>query len=306
VSAELLDGKAQAKRVRQAVQEAVDELVADHDVRPRLDAILAGDNEASEIYVTKKQEDCEEVGITHRLHRFGTDVSTQTLVDHVQSLNADPDVDGMIVQLPLPEGVDEARVLEAVDPAKDADGFHPTNLGRLLMDRSPLTPATPTGILHLLEAYDVDLEGADVAIVGRSTIVGKPMALLFLQRGVDATVSVAHSRTDPLSDRTREADVVVAAAGVPELVTADMVAEGATVVDVGINRTDEGGLVGDVAFDEVEAKAEAITPVPGGVGPLTRAFLLVNVVRCACKRRGLPAPEALHHVLPTGLGPDPS
>lgn len=303
--AEVLDGKAQAKHVREAVREAVDELEREHGFRPRLDAILAGDNEASEIYVSKKQEDCEEVGIDSRLHRFGSEVTTDELLAHVEGLNADDDVDGMIVQLPLPEGVDEPRVLEAVDPSKDADGFHPVNLGRLLMDRSPLTPATPTGILHLLEAYDVDLEGAEVAIVGRSTIVGKPMGLLFLQRGVDATVSVAHSRTDPLEELTRSADVIVAAAGVPELVTADMVMEGVTVVDVGINRTDEGGLVGDVAYDEVAEKAGLITPVPGGVGPLTRAFLLVNVVRCACKRRGLDVPEPLHDVLPTGLGPDP-
>jgi methylenetetrahydrofolate dehydrogenase (NADP+)/methenyltetrahydrofolate cyclohydrolase len=305
VSAELLDGKAQAEIVRETVQAAVDELETEHGFRPRLDAILAGDNEASELYVEKKQEDCEEVGITSRLHRFGTDVTTDELVDHVEQLNADDDVDGMIVQLPLPEPVDEERVLEAVDPTKDADGFHPVNLGRLTMDRSPLTPATPTGILHLLEAYEVDLEGADVVIVGRSTIVGKPMALLLLQRGVDATVAVAHSRTDPLAAKTREADVVVAAAGVPELVTADMVAEGATVVDVGINRTDEGNLVGDVAFDEVADQADLITPVPGGVGPLTRAFLLVNVVRCACERRGLEVPKALQHVLPTGLASSP-
>jgi methylenetetrahydrofolate dehydrogenase (NADP+)/methenyltetrahydrofolate cyclohydrolase len=299
--AEILDGKAQAKDVRDAVREAVDELDTEHGFGPRLDAILAGDREASEIYVTKKQEDCEEVGIASRLHRFPEDVTTDELVDHIEQLNAD-DVDGMIVQLPLPDPVDENRVLETVDPAKDADGFHPVNLGRLLMDRSPLTPATPTGILHLLEAHEVDLEGADVAIVGRSTIVGKPMALLFLQRGVDATVAVAHSRTQALPERTRRADVVVAAAGQPGLVTADMVSEDATVIDVGINRTDEGDLVGDVAYDEVEAKVDRITPVPGGVGPLTRAFLLVNVVRCACKRRGIPVPDALEPVLPTGLG----
>ncbi len=306
MSAQLLDGEKTAQRVRGTVKDSVEELDRSHGMSPRLDVILAGEDPASLLYVNKKQEDCEEVGIESHLHRFDAKVATDELVARVEELNADESVDGILVQLPLPEGVDEAQVLEAVDPAKDADGFHPVNLGRLASDRPHLTPATPTGILHLLEAYDIDLEGADVVIVGRSTIVGKPMALLLLQRGVDATVLVAHSRTSPLEKKTKNAELVIAAAGQVELVTADMIAEGATVVDVGINRTDDGELVGDVAFEQVRAKAGHITPVPGGVGPLTRAFLLVNVVRAACARRGLPLPEALADVLPTGLGPDPA
>lgn len=300
MSATILDGKKTAETVREQVRASVDVLADDHGVQPRLDAVLAGDDPASEIYVEKKREDCQEVGIDSRLHEFGAGVATDDLVADVETLNRQDGCDGILVQLPLPDGVDEARVLEAVDPAKDADGFHPVNLGRLLSDRAHLTPATPTGILHLLDTYDVELEGADAVVVGRSTIVGKPMAALLLQRGVDATVTVTHSRTRDLASRTREADLLVVAAGRERLVTGDMVKEGATVVDVGINRTD-GGLVGDVAFDEVREVAGKITPVPGGVGPLTRAMLLVNVLRAACYRRGIDLPDPLTGVVPESL-----
>lgn len=298
MTAELLDGKKTAQDVRRRVDEAVDALEADHGVTPRLDAILAGDDPASQVYVEKKQEDCEQVGIDARLHDYDDQVDEETLVDIVEDLNTSEVCDGVLVQLPLPTGVREAPVLEAVDPGKDVDGFHPVSLGRLLDDRAELTPATPTGILHLLSAYGIELEGAQATIVGRSSIVGKPMAALLLQRGVDATVTVCHSKTRDLVERTRAADVLVVAAGQPELVTADMVSEGTVVVDVGITRSSEGELVGDVAFDEVQAKASHITPVPGGVGPLTRAFLLVNVVRATCNRRGLQVPEPI-----VGLGP---
>lgn len=288
----ILDGKATAKAMRDEVGQAVAELREAHDVQPRLDAILVGDNEASKVYVRMKRRDCEEVGIDSRLHDLPADTPEAELLDLVADLGDDPGCDGILVQLPLPDHIDENTVLEAVDPAKDADGFHPINLGRLASDRAGLTPATPTGILRLLDRYDVETEGAHAVIVGRSTIVGKPMALLFLQREISATVTVCHSRTQDLAHQTRQADILVAAVGRAEMITADMVKEGATVIDVGINRVD-GELVGDVAFDGVKDVAGRITPVPGGVGPLTRAQLLVNVIHAACQRRGLPVPSSL-------------
>lgn len=300
MTATILDGKKIAEDVRAQVATAVDELMDEHGWRPRLNALLAGDDPASEVYVEKKQEDCREVGIVSRVHSYAASVDEETILDDLEVLDHDDGCDGILVQLPLPDRVDAGRVLEAVDPAKDADGFHPVNLGRLVSDRAGLTPATPTGILHLLDAYDVELEGAEAVVVGRSTIVGKPMAALLLQRAVSATVTVCHSRTRDLAEHTRRADLLVAAAGRPELIGADMVKEGATVVDVGISRTDDG-LVGDVDFDAVEAKASHITPVPGGVGPLTRAMLLVNVTRAACRRRGVPLPDALADVVPESV-----
>lgn len=297
----VLDGASVAKRVRSNVQEAVSELEAEHDVTPRLDALLAGEDPASQVYVRKKREDCEEVGIESHLHAFPATENEAALLDQVRTLNEEASCDGILVQLPLPGGIDEGRVLETVDPSKDADGFHPVNLGRLLSDQAGLTPATPTGILHLLDAYGVPLQGSEAVIVGRSNIVGKPLAALLLQRGVDATVTVAHSKTRPLGEVTRRADVLVVAVGKQDLVTADMVKEGAVVVDVGINRDEDGNLTGDVAYEEVTEIAKAVTPVPGGVGPLTRAMLLVNVVRACCQRRGLALPDALERVVPVSL-----
>lgn len=297
----VLDGRAVAKRVRDRVDAAVDHLEDARGVTPRLDAVLAGGDPASQVYVEKKQEDCQEVGIDAGLATFDADVDEDQLLEHVEERNRDPACDGLLVQLPLPEGVDEARVLEAVDPAKDADGFHPVNLGRLLGGRARLAPATPTGILHLLDAYDVPLEGTEAVVVGRSTIVGRPMATLLWQRGVDATVTVCHSRTRELAEHTRRADLLVVAAGKQDLVTADMVREDTVVVDVGINRDEDDQLTGDVAYDEVKEVADAVTPVPGGVGPLTRAFLLVNVARAACLRRDLPVPDPLVEVVPPSL-----
>lgn len=296
----ILDGSATAGEIRKQVAAAVETLVDEHELRPRLDAVLAGDDPASQVYVEKKQEDCEEVGLTSRLHAYPSDVDEATLLDDLAELNRTDACDGILVQLPLPEGIDEARVLESVDPAKDADGFHPINLGWLLADRAHLTPATPTGILHLLDAYDVELEGAEAVVVGRSTIVGKPMAALLLQRDVSATVTVCHSRTRELAEHTRRADLLVSAVGRAGMITEEMVEDGAVVVDVGINRT-EDGLVGDVDFDAVRKRAELITPVPGGVGPLTRAMLLVNVVRAACLRRGVEVPPELMQVVPESV-----
>lgn len=292
MTATVLDGDATAEAMRRDVQAAVETLGDAHAVTPRLDAILVGDDEASKVYVKMKRRDCKEVGIDSRLHDLPAETPEDDVVDLVASLNEDEACDGILVQLPLPEGIDEARVLETVDPAKDADGFHPVNLGRLVADRAGLTPATPTGILNLLDAYDIDLEGQDATIVGRSTIVGKPMALLLLQRSVSATVTVCHSRTEDLAEKTRQADLLIAAVGRAGMITEAMVKPGATVVDVGINRVD-GELVGDVAYDEVRHVAGHLTPVPGGVGPLTRAQLLVNVVEACCARRGLDVPDTL-------------
>lgn len=297
MTATILDGDATAGTMREHVAEAVETLQEKPGIQPRLDAILVGDDEASKVYVRMKRRDCKEVGIDSRLHDLPADTGQDELVALVEDLNADPACDGILVQLPLPDHIDESTVLEAVDPAKDADGFHPINLGRLVADRAGLTPATPTGILHLLDAYDVPLEGADAVIVGRSTIVGKPMGLLLLQRDVNATVTICHSRTKDLAEKTREADVLVAAVGRPGMITAEMVQPGATVVDVGINRVD-GELVGDVDFEAVQEVAGAITPVPGGVGPLTRAMLLVNLTRAACLRRDVPVPDSLSEVTP--------
>lgn len=286
MSATVLDGNATAARMRKQIQARVGEMVDEHGVTPRLDAVLVGDDPASEVYVRMKRKDCQEVGIESRLHDLPASTSQEELLELVVQLNQDGACDGILVQLPLPGRIDEHAVLEAVDPAKDADGFHPINLGRLVADRAGLAPATPTGILALLDAYDLELTGKRAVIVGRSTIVGKPMALLLLQRSVSATVTVCHSRTQDLGAHTREADLLVAAVGQPGMITAEMVRPGAIVVDVGINRVD-GELVGDVAFDEVAEKAGYITPVPGGVGPLTRAQLLANLVTATRQRRGL-------------------
>lgn len=297
----ILDGEATAERVRDNVNEAVSILRKEHGLRPRLDAILVGDDPASTVYVRKKREDCKEVGLESRLHTFPASADQDAILTKLGELNEEDLCDGLLVQLPLPDGIDTPTVLEAVDPTKDADGFHPVNLGRLIAGRGRLAPATPTGILHLLGAYDVNLEGAEAVIVGRSTIVGKPMAALLSQRGVDATVTLCHSRTQDLNSHTRRADVLVVAAGKRDLVTSDMIKPGATVIDVGINRDDEGNLTGDVAYEEVAEKAGAITPVPGGVGPLTRAMLLVNVTRAACLRRGIAMPSPLTEVVPRSL-----
>lgn len=286
MSATVLDGNATAARMRKAIEARVSEMVDEHGVTPRLDAVLVGDDPASQVYVRMKRKDCQEVGIESQLHDLPASSSQQELLELVAQLNQDEACDGILVQLPLPGHIDQHAVLEAVDPAKDADGFHPINLGRLVADRAGLTPATPTGILALLDAYDLELTGKRAVIVGRSTIVGKPMALLLLQRSVSATVTVCHSRTQDLAAHTRQADLLIAAVGRPAMITAEMVAPGAIVVDVGINRVD-GELVGDVAFDEVAEKASYITPVPGGVGPLTRAQLLGNLVTAARQRRGL-------------------
>jgi len=289
VAAELIDGKAIAADVRGEVAEAARQL-ADSGTRPGLAVVLVGEDPASQVYVRMKTRACQEAGITARDIALPADTSQAELEALVDELNEDADVHGILVQLPLPGDLDEKRIVERVRPEKDVDGLHPVNVGRLALgDPEAVRPCTPAGIQELLRRIDFDPEGRRVVIVGRSNLVGRPLASILLQREpfANATVTVAHSRTRDLPAVTREADVLVAAVGRPELIGADMVAQGAVVIDVGVNRVDDPSdergyrLVGDVAFDEVREKASWITPVPGGVGPMTIAMLLHNTVVAA-------------------------
>lgn len=274
-----MDGKALAERVREEVAGEIRELG-----RPvGLATVLVGDDPASAVYVRNKQKACREVGIEPIDHQLSAETSEADLLQLVETLNGDEGVTGILVQLPLPEHIDEDRVIRSISPIKDVDGFHPFSAGHLLQGSPTFVAATPAGIMEILREYEVDLVGARAVVIGRSNIVGKPMALLLLAE--HATVTICHSRTRDLPSVVKEADVVVAAVGRPNTVTADMVREGATIVDVGINRTDEG-LVGDVAAD-VREKAGLLTPVPGGVGPMTIASLLRNTVRAARYQAGM-------------------
>ena len=267
------------------VKSEVAATVAGLDYQPGLATVLVGDDPASHAYVRGKRGDAEEVGIASFHHELPATVAQGELDDLIGSLNHDRDVDGVLVQFPLPEGLDSERVVSSIDPSKDVDGLHPHNLGLLVLDRPGLRPCTPNGILRILEDYDIPISGKRAVIIGRSLLVGRPLALMLSSKGVDATVTMAHSRTRDLAGISREADILVAAAGVPGLVDADFVAPGAVVVDVGISRTEQG-LVGDVEFGSVNEIAGALTPVPGGVGPMTRAMLLSNTLLAARSRRG--------------------
>lgn len=281
MSALILDGKAVAAAVKDEVAKAV----ADLDYRPGLATVLVGDDPASHTYVRGKRRDAEQVGIESIHHELPADISQRDLLDLVGALNDDGSVDGILVQLPLPGGLDGEATVEHIDPAKDVDGLHPFSLGKLVLGQPGLRPCTPSGVMRILDHYGISTAGARAVIVGRSFLVGRPLAMIMSERGVDSTVSMAHSRTGDLPAVTREADILVAAAGSARLIRADHVKPGATVIDVGINRTDDG-LVGDVDFDAVREVAGAITPVPGGVGPMTRAMLLANTLRAAQARRG--------------------
>jgi methylenetetrahydrofolate dehydrogenase (NADP+) / methenyltetrahydrofolate cyclohydrolase len=276
--AKILDGKAVAAEVRAEVAAGVPELKA-RGVSVRLDVILAGEDPASVTYVAMKQRDSAEVGIDSRAHRFPDNVPQEELATLVGDLNGDPAVSGFFMQLPLPDGLDPVPLISRIDPAKDVDGLSPESVGRLAVGLPSLLPCTPHGIVRLLKANGVELSGAEAVVVGRSNLVGKPLAQLLLRE--NATVTVCHSRTRDLPSVTRRADVLVAAAGRREMVGAEHVKEGAAVVDVGIHRREEGGLVGDVRFEEVEPVAAWISPVPGGVGPMTRAMLLHNALQAA-------------------------
>jgi methylenetetrahydrofolate dehydrogenase (NADP+)/methenyltetrahydrofolate cyclohydrolase len=275
MTARLLDGKSLAASIRAAVKERI----AQRGVRPGLAVILAGDDPASKIYVRNKARACEEAGVRSQQVDYPASVTQDELIDRIRKLNADPAVHAILVQLPLPAHLDPLAVQSAVSPDKDADGFHPANLGALLAGRPRFVPCTPAGILRLIEASGTALAGKRAVVVGRSTIVGKPLALLLLQK--DMSVSICHSKTRELGEETRRADVLVAAVGRPKLVTGDMVKPGACVVDVGINRLADGSLAGDVDFAAAREVAGWITPVPGGVGPMTIAMLLENCLHAA-------------------------
>ncbi len=292
MTARRIDGKAHAARLRATIAAAVPGFVAATGRPPGLAVVLIGDNPASHVYVRNKGAQTVEAGMRSFEHRLAADVSEGTLLALIAVLNADTAVDGILVQLPLPSHIDSARVLEAVDPAKDVDGFHPVNAGRLAVGLPALVPCTPSGCLLLLRDIVGDLTGAEALVVGRSNIVGKPMAALLT--AASATVTLAHSRTRDLAGHCARADIVVAAVGVPELVRGHWLRPGATVIDVGMNRIalpdGRTRLVGDVAFAEALEVAGAITPVPGGVGPMTIACLLRNALLAACARAGLAVP----------------
>lgn len=270
----ILDGKAVSEKRIELLREAIDE----SGLSPRLATVLVGDDPASGLYVRMKHQACERVHIGSINVTLPADATTERVVETVQRLNADPEISGILVQLPLPAGIDQESVIEAVSPEKDVDGFHPCNIGHLVSGRPRFSPCTPLGIMTLLAESGIDLEGRRAVVVGRSIDVGRPMAALLLN--ANATVTVCHSRTRDLASITREADLVVAAVGRPRFITADMIGEGATVVDVGTNRV-EGRLVGDVDFEAVRERSGAITPVPGGVGPMTIATLMENTFAAA-------------------------
>ena len=298
MNARIIDGKASAQRLRERVRTAAAGLAERHGRSPGLAVVLVGDDPASHVYVTGKVKQTREAGMVSVEHRLRADAAEAEVVALVERLNADPAIDGVLVQLPLPPQIDPDRVIAALDPAKDVDGLTSANAGRLAAGRPGLRPCTPVGCVILARETLGDLRGAEVVVVGRSALVGKPAALLFLAE--DCTVSIAHSRTRELPAVCRRADVLVAAVGRPELLRGDWIKPGSCVLDVGINRVPapekgEGGtrLVGDVAFHEAMEVAGAVTPVPGGVGPMTIACLLQNTVLAACAREGWPAPEGL-------------
>ncbi len=271
----LLNGGRIAAHIRAELTVAI----AASSIRPHLSSVRVGDDPASAMYLRAKERACAEVGITCSRHDFPGTVATEALVGRIRSLNDDASVHGILVQLPLPHAIETDGVIAAVDPAKDVDGFHEINMGRLLTGQEGLVPCTPLGIMKLLEHYHIPVEGRFAVVVGRSNIVGKPVAMMLLQR--NATVTLCHTRTKNMEEVCRMADILIAAAGRPGMITADMIREGAVVIDVGINRLDTGKLAGDVDFESASKKAGWITPVPGGVGPMTIAMLLYNTVKAA-------------------------
>ncbi len=288
----ILDGKKTSNNIKDEVAEAVLKLKSEGKKTPHLAAILVGTDGASMTYVNAKVKACKRIGFNSTLIDLPENTSEEVLLENIQKLNDDNDIDGFIVQLPLPKHIDEQKVLMAVNPDKDVDGFHPTNVGRMTLDLPSFLPATPFGIMELLERYEVETSGKDVVVIGRSHIVGRPMSILMSQKrkAGNATVTVAHSRTKNLSEVTQKADIIVAALGIPEFLTGDMVKKGVAIIDVGITRvpdeTKKRGyrLAGDVHFESVSKKASFITPVPGGVGPMTIAMLLKNTL-LACERK---------------------
>jgi methylenetetrahydrofolate dehydrogenase (NADP+) / methenyltetrahydrofolate cyclohydrolase len=280
--AQLLDGNALARQIRSELTIEVADFIENNGVVPALAAVLVGEDPASQVYVRNKRRDCEEVGINSTLHRLPASTTQEELLNVIAKLNRDETIHGILVQLPLPRQIDTRAILEAVSPNKDVDAFHPENVGLVVQGHPRFLPCTPSAVQQILIRNDVPIAGQHVVVVGRSDIVGKPLAIMLGQRGAgaDATVTLCHSRTPDLGSFTRQADILVAAIGKPKFITAEMIRPGATVIDVGINRTD-AGLVGDVDFDAALPIASRITPVPGGIGPLTRVMLLVNTLTAA-------------------------
>jgi methylenetetrahydrofolate dehydrogenase (NADP+) / methenyltetrahydrofolate cyclohydrolase len=285
----IIDGKKVASEIKKEIAEEVIKLKAAGKKIPHLAAILVGNNGSSETYVANKVKDCNEVGFKSTLIRFCNEVEETVLLGKIAELNNDQDVDGFIVQLPLPAHISENKVIEAIDPRKDADGFHPVNIGKMVIGLSGYLPATPYGIVELIKRYSIETSGKNCVVIGRSNIVGRPVSILLSQKGMDATVTVIHSRTKNIKDIVRNADIIIAAIGSPAYVKEDMVKEGAVVIDVGTTRvisheTKSGfKLAGDVDFEKVAPKCSYITPVPGGVGPMTRVSLLRNTLMAAKK-----------------------
>jgi methylenetetrahydrofolate dehydrogenase (NADP+)/methenyltetrahydrofolate cyclohydrolase len=272
----IIDGKKVSAIVKEQIEAEVKELQSKTNKVPGLATVLVGEDPASSVYVRNKNKTCQKLGFKSFEHHLPENTSESELLALVKSLNDNEEVHGILVQLPLPDQIDSEKILEAIDPAKDVDGFHPINVGRMMVGNATLTPCTPTGIIELLDHYQVGIEGKHAVVVGRSNIVGKPVSILLLHR--NATVTICHSRTRDLPAMVKTADIIIAAVGRPRFVTADMVKEGAVVIDVGINRVD-GKLVGDVDFENVEPIAALITPVPGGVGPMTIALLMQNTMK---------------------------
>lgn len=286
----IIDGKKVASEIRKEIAEEVAKLRSEGKKIPHLVAILVGNNGSSEVYVANKVKDCEEVGFKSTLLRFGNDLTEAVLLKKISELNEDPDVDGFIVQLPLPDHISENTIIEAINPAKDADGFHPVNLGKMMIGMSAYLPATPYGIVELIKRYKIETSGKSCVVIGRSNIVGRPVSILLSQKGMDATVTVVHSRTRNIKEIVSQADIIISAMGSPAFVTAGMVKVGAVVIDVGTTRVESSGtksgykLVGDVDFENVAPKCSFITPVPGGVGPMTRVSLLRNTLNAVLNR----------------------
>ncbi len=280
MSAQIINGKEIAESVRQEISKEVQQL-REKNIVPGLAVILVGDNQASQTYVRNKQKACEDLGMHSVLIKKPAELSQEELIQSIAELNQDDSIHGILVQLPLPGHIQEKAIIEAISPEKDVDGFHPINIGRMMTGQDAFLPCTPYGVMVMLEYIKYDLEGKHVVIVGRSNIVGKPAGQLFLN--ANATVTYCHSRTKDLAYYTKQADVVVAAVGKRDTITSDHIKEGAIVIDVGMNRNDEGKLCGDVAFDEVKNKASFITPVPKGVGPMTITMLMKNTVKSAQK-----------------------
>ena len=292
--AQVIDGKAFAGKVRAQVADQVAKLKEENGITPGLAVVLVGEDPASQVYVRSKGKQTVEVGMNSYEHKLDVDTSEADLLALIEKLNNDPAVHGILVQLPLPKHLNEDLVINAIDPAKDVDGFHISNVGLLGTGQKSMVPCTPLGCLMMLRDYHGSLSGMDAVVIGRSNIVGKPMAQLLL--GDSCTVTIAHSRTKNLPEVVRRADIVVAAVGRPEMVPGDWIKEGATVIDVGINRIERDGknkLVGDVDYASAAERAGAITPVPGGVGPMTIACLLANTLTACCRANGLPEPEGL-------------